>query len=342
MYNEQEATASTEEVTENSPESSMPDSLADITDQQLMEFYVTAEESFEGGKEDSDSEVGHDGESSEAEEHEVHSEETEGTNSEEPSEEAVDYSSYKGAIGEYTPEQVAALIDMGTRYNPEMNKLKPSLALVKMLEDNGLNDPTKLNHLIDVAKSKPEAIAALIKKAGIDVYSLNLDGEEEYVPEDHSVSVERIELDRVVDEVVASDSGNKTLTIITKEWDAKSREMLVNNPAVIKLINEQVGNGVYDRVAQEVSKRRMFGEFTDVPDVIAYQRVGQELYEQATQEPSKAAASKPIQKAKPKQSQVARKRSASIMPKSNGGYVPQSEDNLLKLSDEELMKAIDF
>jgi hypothetical protein len=171
------------------------------------------------------------------------------------------------------------LMQMGANYHKKMAGLKPSLKTLKLLENNGLMDPEKLNYLIDLSQKKPEAIAQLLKDSKIDPMNIDLADTKEYVPQHRSVSDTEILLDEVLDSISHSTHYNKTLTVLGDEWDAESRNLLASNPNVIRTINAHMENGIYDQVAQAVAYERSLGKLAGVNDYEAYQQVGSHMHE---------------------------------------------------------------
>lgn len=171
------------------------------------------------------------------------------------------------------------LMQMGANYHKKMSGLKPSLKTLKLLENNGLMDPEKLNYLIDLSQKKPEAIAQLLKDSKIDPMNIDLADTKEYVPQHRSVSDTEILLDEVLDSISHSTHYNKTLTVLGDEWDQDSRNLLATNPNVIRTINAHMENGIYDQVAQAVAYERSLGKLAGVNDYEAYQQVGSHMHE---------------------------------------------------------------
>lgn len=173
-------------------------------------------------------------------------------------------------------DEAIKLMQMGANYNKKMTALKPSLKVLKMLEGHGLLDESKLSHLIDLEKGNPEAIAKLIKDRKLDAIELSQD-DKEYVPSNYSVSDEAVELDETIKSIQDSPHGANTLDIVGNKWDRTSRELLAQNPAALLAINEQVGNGTYARVNQEVERQKMLGGLKGMSDLQAYDTVGKQL-----------------------------------------------------------------
>lgn len=171
------------------------------------------------------------------------------------------------------------LMQMGANYHKKMTGLKPSMKILKLLENNGLMDEGKLNYLIDLNQKKPEAITQLLKDSKIDPLSIDTTGTKDYVPQQRSVSDTEMLLDEVLDSISTSKSYNKTLTVIGDEWDAGSKTLIAQNPIVIKTINAHIENGIYDQVKQAVDYERSLGKLQGVNDFEAYQTVGAHMHE---------------------------------------------------------------
>ena len=66
-----------------------------------------------------------------------------------------------------TVDDAISLMQMGANYNKKMAGLKPSLKMLKLLENSGLLSEEKISYLIDLEKKNPAAINKLIKDSGI-------------------------------------------------------------------------------------------------------------------------------------------------------------------------------
>jgi hypothetical protein len=160
-----------------------------------------------------------------------------------------------------------------------MAGLKPSLKTLKLIENNGLLDESKLNYLIDLSQKKPEAITQLLKDSNIDPMTIDLKGEERYVPNARSVNDTELVLDEVLEAISSSPSYNKTLNVLGEQWDTTSRSAIAANPEVIRTINMHMESGIYDQVAAAVAYDRSLGKLAGVSDFEAYQRVGSYMHE---------------------------------------------------------------
>jgi len=240
-----------------------------------------------------------------------------------------------------SPEEAIKLMQMGANYHRKMASLKPNLKVVKMLESNGLLDEGKLNNLIDISKKNPAALAKLIKESGVDPLDIDTDKGDGYKPNDYSISDREFELDSALESIKDSETFDKTIQVMSQEWDQESKSIISDNPGIIEVIDIHMQNGVYDTVNTVVQKEKLLGNLQGVPDVVAYRQVAEYLAKQGslvegnqTQKPTES--SEPEKKAETKQR--SNKRKAAAPTKSRAPAKKESSDNFLGLSDEEFMK----
>ena len=175
-------------------------------------------------------------------------------------------------------EDARRLLKMGVDYSMKMQKLKPQLRTLRTLEKAGINDPSRINFLIDLEKKDPVAIKKLLKDSGIDPMTLNLEGSESYVPTDHAPGDTESNIRDVLDEIKDDDHYDKTFEVITKGLDTASKEQLQKSPEVIAQLHEHIQHGVYDKVQERVANARMLGKLTGLSDLQAYYQVGNDMY----------------------------------------------------------------
>lgn len=234
-------------------------------------------------------------------------------------------------------EDVRQLMQMGANYNKKMAALKPNLKLLKMLENNGLLDESKLSYLIDLDKKNPDAVKKLVKETGIDPLDIDINAETSYKPNTYNVNDKELELDAVLSEIRETDSFNTTIDVIGNKWDEASKLVLLDNPNLIKIINNHVSNGVYQNITNEVERLRVLGKLDGLSDIDAYKAVGDALY---ARKPSanniKATTSKATNTNKD-DPRLKEKRKAASTIKSVAGNV-KPDFNPLAMSDEEFEK----
>jgi len=238
-------------------------------------------------------------------------------------------------------EDVRQLMQMGANYNKKMAALKPNLKLLKILENNGLLDESKISYLIDLDKKNPDAIKKLIKDAEIDPLDVDINAESSYKPNTYTVNDKEVELDAVLSDIRETDTFNTTIDIVGNKWDEASKLVLIDNPELIKVINTHVGNGVYETITNEVEKLRMLGKLGGLSDIDAYKAVGDALYAPRDSRPMNTlsnnintSTSKATNKSDPR---LDEKRKAASTTKSVASST-KSDFNPLSMSDEEFEK----
>ena len=237
-------------------------------------------------------------------------------------------------------DEAIKLMQQGANYNKKMAALKPSLKVLKMLENNGLLDEQKITYLIDLDKKNPDAISKLIKESGIDPLDVNTQEEPKYTPGNYSVSDAQVNLDAVLDSIEHTPTYNRTMTVILDEWDDNSKRALANEPGLIPLINEHVANGIFDTIASEMMKQRALGNLSGLSDLQAYEAIGKQLAAQGafnkkpTQEPVEVKPKVPTQD----DTERAAKRKAAS-PSKQTQATKEPDLNPLSMSDEEFEKA---
>ena len=245
-------------------------------------------------------------------------------------------------------DDAITLMQMGANYNKKMAALKPNLALLKMLENNGLLSEEKINFLIDLEKRNPEAINKLIKDSGIDPMDLDAEKASGYKPTTYRVDEREVELDSVLDEIQETPSYNRTLEIVSKEWDAKSKQTIADSPQLLKVINSHVQSGIYDLISKEIESERVFGRLNGLSDIEAYRQIGDtiqarggfdHLGRQGQQAPVKPVVVQPKPKVADEDKIKEKKRAASSTNPAAASTAPK-DFNPLSLSDAEFNKLI--
>lgn len=233
------------------------------------------------------------------------------------------------------------LIQMGANYYKKVEQLKPAQKVITMLEKAGMLDEQKLSFAIDLLNKDKGAIAKLVE--GMDTYELQDEQHKDYVPTNRSVSDEQLTLDNVIQEVSSTPTGHRTLEVLGTKWDMASRETVVSNPEVIRVLNQHMADGTFDTVSNEVEKQRMLGNIpAGLNNIQAYKFVGDQLYagkgkvapqgQQPNQQPANAG--KPIHKPS-KETVVQQRRAASNSARTPSQSLSNNMDNVFALSDEE-------
>lgn len=281
------------------------------------------------------------------------------TDQSEKATEAVDYkAAYEKLTAPFTAngreisvqsvDDAIALMQMGANYNKKMAALKPNLKLLKLLETNGLLSEEKIGFLIDLDKKNPDAINKLIKDSNIDPMDLDAEKAGDYRPTVRKVADVEIELDTVLDEIQETPTYQRTISIVTQEWDGESKQVVANNPQLLKVINGHVQTGIYDLIKAEVERERIFGRLQGISDIQAYRQVGDamqarggfaHLSAQGQQtKPAAPAVLKPAPKKVDEQKLNEKRRAASAAKPAAAPAAPAKDFNPLALSDDEFSK----
>jgi hypothetical protein len=251
-----------------------------------------------------------------------------------------------------SPEEAMRLMQMGANYTKKMQTLAPNLKLMRMLENNGLLEESKLNFLIDLEKKNPEAIKKLLHDGKIDPLDLDTSSEPAYTPGNHSVSDQEMAFHDVLGNVMATPTGKETVSHVNSQWDHDSKQAIYREPQLLAIIDEQRSNGLYATISAEVERRRVLGDLQNVPFIVAYKQVGDELFKAgklqapgdsaAQQTPAQAPVTRPVLDTRPATRKPAvtngdKARAISSPPKAAKATSAPALDPF-SMSDEEIMR----
>jgi hypothetical protein len=246
------------------------------------------------------------------------------------------------------PEDIIRLMQMGANYQKKMAQLKPNLKIIKMLDNNQLLDENRLHNLIDLSKKDPKAITKLIQESDLDPLDIDKDVPTDYQPTDYSVTDKEYHLDQVLDDIKGTDTFDKTINVLTKDWDTKSKSTVSDNPEIIGVINTHMGNGVFDKVNAILQQEKTLGKLAGVPDVDAYRQIAEYLHKNgdlSTETGNTQGTPKVSSKTgETKQANADRdkdrdkKRKAVAPVKQTTTKKAPTDENFLGLSDDEFMK----
>lgn len=242
-----------------------------------------------------------------------------------------------------TIDDAISLMQKGANYNKKMLGLKPNLKLLKMLENHDLLDEEKLSYLIDLDKKDPKAVTKLVKESGVDPLDIDLKAPDEYKPSTYTVDDKTVALDEVLGEIRDTDSYDTTISIIGSKWDNTSKDILVANPSIIKIINEHVESGAYQTIQSKVDSERMFGRLVGLSDLEAYKQVGDAINKEggfSAPDTTGDILQKPLVKAKEKTVDPKLKSRKKAASSTNRKATSAKKENFnpLSMSDEEFEK----
>lgn len=257
-------------------------------------------------------------------------------------------------------DEAISLMQKGVDYTQKQQQLKPRLAEMKTLDQYGMLGDN-LNYAIDLFTGRPEAVAKLIRDKKLDVNQLmpssNEFGETQetttnYVPNNHKISEEQMQLSDVIDTLKANNSYDKVNTAVTKFDEASQREF-VKDPNKLLALQEHINSGLYDAVMNEIDHQKTIGNpaltgktdfevYTDMAttllNYVAQQQQNQ-LQQQQVQTQPQYNPQYQQQVQTQQQYQQIQNRKASVAP--NRGYAGNTSNRVtdfdpLHMSDKEL------
>ena len=238
-------------------------------------------------------------------------------------------------------EDVRQLMQMGANYNKKMSGLKPHLKIIRQLENNGLLDETKLNYLIDLDKKDPGAITKLIKDSGIDPLNVDTEAESDYQPKAYNVNDKEVELSEILDDLKDTSSYAETIDVISNKWDESSKRVILDEPVIIRTINDHMASGIYDEIASVLEREKMLGHLNGLSDLEAYKQIGDRMHDNGEFKSQQIAAAAPTQ-AKPvskiDSAKTKKRKLAASGSRSAPGKKKASDFDPLALSDAEFEK----
>lgn len=238
-------------------------------------------------------------------------------------------------------DDVVSLMQKGLNYNQKMAALKPSMKIVKALQEHGIESVEQLGYLLDLQAKKPEAIAKLVQESGIDAYDLNEEKASSYVPSVPQVSDAQINFEMTAKALEGNPSFGKVVQELSA-YDAQSKEEIFNKPHLLNLLTDHVANGYYDKICARLEQEQALGRLNGVPFLQAYDMVGNMLFGQPQQVQAQAAPSPvPVPVAtKPNTVNNTARKAAAGAPATNQQVqkVTLSPEELWNLSDEEFAK----
>ncbi len=165
-----------------------------------------------------------------------------------------------------TAEDVISLMQMGANYTKKMQLMAPLKKAVESLNKASIGEED-LNFLIDVHKGDKEAIKKLLKKHEVDPLDLDMESTN-YVPKNNIASDEDVEFTDVMQDI--QNSLPKIQEILSKQWDNKSKDLLLKDPTLMKALHEEIEMGRFDEVQNRLETERTFGRYKGKSDIEAY------------------------------------------------------------------------
>ena len=176
-----------------------------------------------------------------------------------------------------SPEDAIRLMQQGVNYSRRMQEIKPIKQLNRMLQDQGLDDPDKLNFLIDLSKGDKQAITQLLKSHEIDPIDLDIEKDSGYQANNYQGSTHDNEFRDALDMALSSPEGKALVSHIHEDWDSTSKARLREDPSILGTLQGFKTSGVYDKVVAELKYQQSLGYMQGTPFLQAFDQVGEAM-----------------------------------------------------------------
>ena len=217
------------------------------------------EEDEEEVEDDSDTENEDADESAETEDEQTNNTEKESNEVVQPTQEILKVKA-NGQDYEFTLDemksQFGSIFAKAQDYTKKTQALKEYRKTIDIVQNAGLSD-NDLNLFADVLKGDKDAIAAVLKRTGVD--ALDLDTENvNYAPKNYGRNDTELAIKDIVDDISADKEYVITHNILEKQWDSKSREKFIEDPNMIKGLHIDVKSGLYDKLNPIMQKLKIY------------------------------------------------------------------------------------
>lgn len=244
----------------NSPETAVEEEYS-AAEEETEEVDVDEEVDAEQPEEDSDN----NGEEVADEEvtEEVSEEKTEDVKTEEVTEpQTAQKRKYKanGKEFEFTDDEIfnqfGKVFGQAMNYTQKMQAIAPYRSIIETVKEQGFTQED-MNLMVDVLKGDKQALAAVMKRTGVDALDVDTEAGESYRPKNYGRNDTELAIQDIVEEIGKDPEYPVTYHIVEKQWDSKSRETFVKNPDLIKELHIDVRNGVFDKVSPMAMKMKV-------------------------------------------------------------------------------------
>lgn len=237
------------------------------------------------------------------------------------------------------PEDMISLAQKGLNYVKNMTELKPIKQLNALLNQHGITQED-LGLLIELKQKKPEAIAKIVKESGVDIYGLDVDEADKYVPNAPQAPHINEALEATLEELkVSSPVFNQTIQVVGNQWDDSSRNKIAEHPQLLRIIDAQMADGTFAKIDSVVQYERALGRLVGLSDLEAYVEVERRLQQVGSQPtPVVVASQQPVETRQ--QQQVNNQRKSAAPPRVVKETVVNQPINSPALSDDEFLKQL--
>ena len=115
-----------------------------------------------------------------------------------------------------------------------------------------------INLAIDVLKGDKGALAAVLKRTGVDALELDTDEDTGYTPKDYGRNDEELAIRDVVEEISKDKEYATTYDVLENRWDNASRQEFAQNPELIRQLHIDVKNGMFETLTPIIDKLKTY------------------------------------------------------------------------------------
>ena len=155
---------------------------------------------------------------------------------------------------DFTQEELMQLAPKAMDYTKKMQEIAPWRKTISALKEEGLSEED-LNLAIDVLKGDKDAMAAVMKRTGVEALDLDTDIAE-YKPNQYGKDASQLAIEDVVNTISADPEYRITQTVVDSTWDNASRNAMAQDPSMISGLHNDIKSGVYDKVAPMALKMK--------------------------------------------------------------------------------------
>lgn len=202
------------------------------------------------------------------------------------------------------PKDFKTALSMASNYALKTSAIKPHMARIKMLE--GVTDE-ELNEMMDFKNRNPEAIKKALKEAGIDPLDIDDTEESTYQPTDHRISDSELEFEEAIEPIKNTPEFVKTTEVVTKVWDQRSKNEMLENPQLLVALNAEIQMGRYDIIQGHIDQAKLLGKDNGRSDLEMYQEIATIMNQQAAAASTQTDSIAPLEKPKTKVTKPATK-----------------------------------
>ena len=152
--------------------------------------------------------------------------------------------------------QFGSIFAKAQDYTKKTQALKEYRKTIDIVQNAGITD-NDLNLFADVLKGDKDAIAAVLKRTGVDALDLDVENVN-YAPKNYGRNDTELAIKDIVDDISADKEYVITHNILEKQWDSKSREKFIEDPNMIKGLHIDVKSGLYDKLNPIMQKLKIY------------------------------------------------------------------------------------